>query len=43
MSVIAISAFFAAASVSPPMLLISAAENPVTVSMYSLADSPAVL
>ena len=42
-SVIAISAYFAAFSVSPPRDWIRLAEKPVTVSMYSLAESPAVL
>ena len=43
MSVIAMSALSAAASVSLPRDCSSAAENDVTVSMYALADSPAVL
>lgn len=42
-SVIAISAYFAAFSVSPPRDWIRLAEKPVTVSMYSLAEMPAVL
>ena len=40
---IAVSAYFAAFSVSPPRDCSRLAEKPVTVSMYSLADSPAVL
>ena len=43
MSVIAISAYFAADSVSPPRDCNKDAEKLVTVLMYSLADSPAVL
>ena len=42
-SVIAMSAYFAAFSVSPLREEIRLAENPVTVSMYSFAESPAVL
>ena len=42
-SVIAISAYLAAFSVSPPRDWINDAENDVTVSIYSLAESPAVL
>ena len=42
-SVIAMFAYSAAFSVSPPREEIRLAEKPVTVSMYSLAESPAVL
>ena len=43
MSVIAVSAYFTAASVSPPRDCKRLAEKLVTVSIYALADSPAVL